>query len=106
MQDRKTHREKYILRGYRENDKKKNLECTLTEEWIVNNILNKTCTYCGTNIKLGCDRIDNSKGHTKDNCIPCCYSCNIMRGDRFSYNEMMILSPVLKEIMGRRNDNQ
>lgn len=25
---------------------------------------------------------------------------------RFTYNEMLILSPVLKQIMGRRNGNQ
>ena len=30
----------------------------------------------------GLDRIDPSKGHTLDNCIPCCITCNKMKSDR------------------------
>jgi hypothetical protein len=29
----------------------------------------------------GLDRIDSSKGHTDDNCVPCCYICNSMKSD-------------------------
>lgn len=24
----------------------------------------------------GIDRVDNSKGYTSDNCVPCCWACN------------------------------
>ena len=29
----------------------------------------------------GVDRIDSSKGYTKDNVVPCCGKCNRMKGD-------------------------
>jgi len=50
----------------------------LTAEWIVNNIFSKSCPYCGETDwrKLGCNRLDNSKPHTKDNVEPCCGRCN------------------------------
>ena len=53
-------------------------ECTITGEWIVENIFNSKCHYCGETDwhKLGCDRIDNSKPHTEDNVVPCCADCN------------------------------
>lgn len=42
------------------------------------------CSYCGGNLPevgLGLDRIDSSKGYTKDNVSPCCTKCNIMKSD-------------------------
>jgi 5-methylcytosine-specific restriction endonuclease McrA len=30
----------------------------------------------------GLDRIDNNKGHTLDNVVPCCWECNKLRGSR------------------------
>ena len=99
---RQNHRERYLLRGYKYCDKKKNLENDLTIEWLLENILNKSCIYCNSTQDIGCDRIDNNIGHIKSNCVPCCYSCNIMRGNRFSYDEMLFLSPSIKEIMKRR----
>jgi hypothetical protein len=35
----------------------------------------------GTFTYNGLDRVDSSKGHTVDNVVPCCYRCNIMKGD-------------------------
>ncbi len=38
------------------------------------------CAYCGENEKrIGIDRIDNSKGYTKENSAPCCKTCNYMK---------------------------
>jgi hypothetical protein len=47
-------------------------------KWIIENIFSKSCVYCGEDnwTKLGCDRIDNSKPHTKDNVVCCCGECN------------------------------
>lgn len=49
----------------------------LTAQWIVENIFSKPCK-CGKSgwQIIGCNRIDNSKPHTKDNVEPCCRSCN------------------------------
>ena len=52
--------------------------CTLTGQWIINNIFTKTCLYCGEKDwrKLGCDRIDNDLPHTPDNVVCSCSKCN------------------------------
>lgn len=75
-------RAKYLASSYCRCDKKANRgECTLTTQWIVDNIFSKPCHYCGETDwhKLGCDRIDNSKPHTEDNVVPCCWDCNRKR---------------------------
>ena len=82
----------YLISGYKRSDKKYNRgECTLTPEWIVENIFTKPCHYCGETdwTKMGCDRIDNSKPHTPDNVVPCCDKCNRQRG-RKDYEEFML----------------
>lgn len=33
-------------------------------------------------IANGIDRVDSSKGYTKENCIPCCRPCNVAKLDR------------------------
>lgn len=69
----------YLCKGYKREDKKYNRgKCTLTAEWIVDNIFSKPCAHCektGWQI-IGCNRIDNSKPHTPDNVEPCCEECN------------------------------
>lgn len=70
---------KHLFNTYKSSDKKYNRgECTLTAEWIVENIFSQPCHYCGRTDwrKMGCDRIDNSLPHTPDNVVPCCYHCN------------------------------
>lgn len=50
----------------------------LTAQWIIENIFSKPCVHCGIEgwKIIGCNRIDNSKPHTKDNVEPCCKDCN------------------------------
>ena len=79
---RSTHfgRAVHLASRYRASDKKHNRgECTVTPEWIVDNIFSgQCCVYCGETdwTKLGCDRKDNTKPHTTENCVPCCQKCN------------------------------
>lgn len=68
-----------ILSAYIEADKNMGREQgDLTPQWIVDNIFTKPCPYCGETdwTKIGCNRLDNSKPHTKDNVEPCCGKCN------------------------------
>lgn len=67
-------------------------------DWMIDNIIKKPCVHCGDTNRIGCDRIDNNKGHTKDNVVPCCYECNCARNNNFSYNEMLIIGKAIKNV--------
>jgi hypothetical protein len=51
------------------------------------------CVYCGSLIRgigSGLDRINNSKGYIIDNVNPCCGTCNDIRGDNLTVEEMKV----------------
>lgn len=100
----KSYRERNLIRSYRFSDKKKGFKCDLTVEWLKHNITSKPCIYCNSTIQIGCDRINNSIGHTIDNVIPCCKVCNFIRSNQLSHEEMLILKPGLIKIMSLRNN--
>lgn len=63
---------------YKSNAYRKNLEFSLSKEEF-GNLLNGNCCYCGTNEKIGIDRIDNTLGYIIGNCVSCCSLCNKMK---------------------------
>ena len=73
-------RARYLVDNYRHQDKIYNRgEGDLDPQWLLQNILLKPCAHCGKegwNV-IGCNRIDNSKPHSKDNVEPCCADCNV-----------------------------
>lgn len=78
-----------LVKDYRQNDRKyKRGNIDFDAKWIVDNIFSSTCVYCGESdwTKLGCDRKDNSKPHTKDNVVCSCFKCNAKKGS-LSYDE-------------------
>jgi hypothetical protein len=63
-------------------------------------IINKNCYYCnvktiGFEAGCGLDRIDNFKGYTIDNVLPCCGRCNKFRGDNVTAVEFKVMSDAL-----------
>jgi 5-methylcytosine-specific restriction endonuclease McrA len=72
------------------------------------------CHYCGEPIKWAkhsinvdgvgsnLDRKNNSQGYSKKNCVVCCGGCNRTKGDRFTYEEFMLLSPIIRQIKNTR----
>ena len=82
----------YLVGGYRLKDKKYNRgDCTIDAQWIVDNVFSgQVCHYCGeTDWKLlGVDRINNSLPHTPENCVPCCWECNLKK-QKTPYDEFM-----------------
>lgn len=104
------YRESSILGHYRRTDQKRGFCCDLTVSWLKENITSQPCTYCGSRIKIGCDRIDNKQGHIKLNVTPCCKRCNCIRMDNLTHQEMIELSPLLtkfrikRELKGAKND--
>lgn len=65
---------------FRTNAILRNIPFNLTVDDVAE-ICSKPCFYCGKPCCLGIDRIDNSKGYTVDNCVPCCGCCNKMKMD-------------------------
>lgn len=62
------------------------------------------CIYCGSDKKIGLDRINNSLGHTKENTVPCCYSCNVARSNNFTHEEMFLIGEAISKINKKRED--
>ena len=105
VDSKKRKRAKMLLASYRYRDEKKfGVTNDLDEDWFIDNILSSRCKYCGDYRwnDLGCDRIDNSKPHTKDNVICCCTECNRMRSDKYTFEEFKKIGKVLKEIHKNR----
>ena len=83
---------KSLMTVYKHGAKNRNKEFDLTFE-IFKDLVTKNCHYCGDppqekftragktkKIKLnGIDRLDNKKGYTIDNSVPCCTVCNRMK---------------------------
>ena len=79
-------RAKALCQSYNKKDTQNGLECAVTEQWVIENIFSgQVCHYCGETDwhKLGCDRIDSTKAHTPDNCVPCCKKCNPSKGKKY-----------------------
>jgi ATP-dependent protease ClpP protease subunit len=62
----------------------------------------KPCFYCGGSLPPtghGLDRILNDKkiGYTLENVVPCCATCNMVRGDKLSASEMIVAMQAVKE---------
>jgi hypothetical protein len=89
---------------------------TLTFEEFMDFVKIKICHYCeadlvwaerirhkeyvGTNL----DRKDSLGPYSKDNCVACCVSCNRTKGDRFTYDEFILLAPTLRNIQRLRKE--
>ena len=69
------------------------------EDWLL--VSSQPCHYCKTPYQLhggaGLDRIDNSLGYLSTNVLPCCPTCNKIRGDNLSVEEMEVaMSAILQ----------
>ena len=95
------HRIKRMCGAYKLRDKQKGLVSDISTEFMLE-FCKQPCFYCGDTNNIGLDRIDNTKGHTKDNVVPCCYTCNTARMNNFTHEEMIILGKTIKRIKKRR----
>jgi len=62
---------------------KRNIEFNLQENEY-HTLLKMPCYYCKNFTEKGCngiDRIHSYIGYTSDNCVPCCTTCNMLKGD-------------------------
>jgi hypothetical protein len=77
------------------------VELTLSYDEYVKIIAPDSCHYCGATLPkrgYGLDRIDNSRGYSIDNVVPCCFACNSIRGNNLTVREMRIVAGLLKAL--------
>lgn len=78
----------------------------------------KSCEYCGQTIiwkefaqhkrsggAYNLDRKDNSLDYTIENCVVCCGDCNLMKGDRFTYDEFKRIGRLVKQMRAEKGDS-
>lgn len=86
-----------MMSQYRLKDKKQGFKVVnISIESFIKNVLKNNCVYCDADSHIGADRISNLEGHSLENIVPACYSCNITRGNRFTYEEMKKLGNFIK----------
>lgn len=99
----------YILTSsYKSQDKKKGFDISdNADSEFIENMFKGGCVYCGEKDwhELGLDRIDNSKGHSKDNVVCACKLCNWVRNSKFSFQEMLMLGETIRNIKKLRNQS-
>lgn len=84
--------------------KVRGLSWELTKEQHADLIAGNFCYYdCGNplpNTGSALDRLDNTKGYTLDNVVPCCTSCNNSRKDNYSPAEWRVMIAALIAFRG------
>lgn len=84
---KKTNSFNCVINDYKQGAKKRDIVYLLSDEQFID-LVTQNCYYCGIEPFLqrrssplfnGIDRIDNTKGYTIDNCVPCCKHCNIAK---------------------------
>ena len=72
---KETKYERERINSIRSNANNRKIPMLLSKDEI-KQFLYKPCYYCGQEKCMGVDRIDSSKGYTKENCVPCFFICN------------------------------
>jgi len=77
------------------NAKKRGIPVEISKDQYASIVCGQVCFYCKGPLPSisggGLDRIDNEKGYTVDNVVPCCGSCNMIKGDNLTHEEMLFV---------------
>lgn len=91
-----------VLNNYKQSARLKDRQFSLTREEFMS-LISSNCHYCGKSpsterkpvnrwdslfIYNGVDRVDNNKGYTLENTVPCCTDCNFLKKD-IPYKEFL-----------------
>jgi hypothetical protein len=88
-------RPRCVLRDSKQYDKRNGYHNDLDLPFIENELA-KGCFYCEeTEIQITLDRIDNNKGHSKDNVTPSCIRCNLIRRN-MPYDAWVVVAEAIK----------
>ena len=74
-------------------------------------LLKQDCVYCGSTPPMdsgrnGLDRIDNQKGYSLDNVVPCCFKCNQMKGKLSRKEFYEHINKVLNQLKEQPNGDE
>jgi 5-methylcytosine-specific restriction endonuclease McrA len=91
-------KDRKILSGKYDRYKKRDGELDFTREEFYEWMETSSCYYCGSDEThtLGLDRIDNDKGHNKDNVVVACELCNTTKGHRFTIEQMKQIGKLIE----------
>ena len=81
--------------------KRREIEWGLTLNQWTDLVMDKSCHYCSGPLQktgVGLDRIDNHKGYICNNVLPCCVAGNRRKGQVLSYEEMVAVASLLKQM--------
>lgn len=109
--------ENRLMGIYKNSAKKRDYDFGLTKKQFMK-IATGNCRYCGcepsrvafNSIKTisllynGVDRLDNNKGYTLDNCVPCCTHCNKAKLDKTEKEFEKWIINAYNKLMERRNE--
>ena len=93
------------LRNYemRSRAKDRGLEFKLTVPQI-KELKEGVCIYCGSKDRITIDRKNNTIGYIYDNCVSACFKCNFFKGADISFEEMMMVGEIVKNMRTIRPD--
>lgn len=105
---------RYLYTQYFWSAKKKGY-CFRLSRKAFRKLTSSSCYYCGIQpsktisrklngpyVYNGVDRMNNARGYTPSNCVPCCYKCNMLKGVR---GESEFLSHIKKINENRGKDD-
>lgn len=98
---------------YNELRNKSRKQVTITYEEFLEIISPKMCHYCGVEVIVNkhvkhngenlsrayqIDRKDNSLDYIPGNCVLCCWECNRVKSNVYTYEQMLKIGSVLSEV--------
>jgi len=100
----------HILTCLRGTCKDRGIKVDLSYEDLLYFVSQKTCEYCNkeliwierqtkrTSGATNLDRKESDRGYSRNNCVPCCWECNRIKGNVYTYQEMKIIGLLFKQL--------
>ena len=87
---------KQLYNDYKNLSKSRYKEFSLSYEEF-NDFVNDDCHYCGVKNTMfnGIDRLDHHIGYIKDNCVPCCKYCNLLKNTLNESSFVLMISHIV-----------
>ncbi len=85
-------------KDFKRQAQRRGIDLDLRQHQFKRLLAQRCCMYCNAPSN-GIDRVENDLGYTVENCVPCCYMCNFMKG-RLSLREFALHAGKIARNMG------